>query len=123
MRLQGHVLRVAIVGSRGYSDLASVREYVRKLPTVTTVVSGGAEGVDREAVETANWCGLAWHVFIADWTKHGKSAGAKRNAEIVAYCDRLVAFWDGRSKGTKITIDMAKRAGKQCEIITPKDQA
>jgi predicted Rossmann fold nucleotide-binding protein DprA/Smf involved in DNA uptake len=41
--------RVAIIGAREHPDLDFVRAYVRTLPTGTTVVSGGAKGVDSAA--------------------------------------------------------------------------
>ena len=41
----------------------------------------------------------------------------KRNAQIIAEADQVVAFWDGKSPGTRNTIDRAKRANKPLEII------
>lgn len=35
-----------------------------------------------------------------------------RNGWIVEDCDRLVAFWDGESRGTKVAISLALAAGK-----------
>lgn len=54
------VERIAIVGSRECSPEteAKVRAYVRALPKGTTVVSGGADGVDSIAEEEASRCGL-----------------------------------------------------------------
>lgn len=112
-------MKVAIVGSRDYADVAAVRAYIRALPSGTVVVSGGASGVDTVALQEARRCKLGTHVFDADWAQYGKRAGAMRNQQIVDAADRVVAFWDGVSKGTKITIDMAKRAGKPLEVITP----
>lgn len=113
-------MKVAIVGSRDYPDLDAVRAYVRALPLGTVVVSGGADGVDKEAVsEARSRFGMGWQEFLPNWAKYGARAGAVRNAEIVAFADRVVAFWNGTSKGTKITIDMARRAGKPCEVVTP----
>ena len=34
---------------------------------------------------------------------HGKSAGYIRNEQMAQNADALVAFWDGKSKGTKNT--------------------
>jgi predicted Rossmann fold nucleotide-binding protein DprA/Smf involved in DNA uptake len=55
--------RVAIIGSRDYPDLERVRAYVRRLPTGTVFISGGARGVDsaaenrmmRAAASFGNW--------------------------------------------------------------------
>ena len=112
-------MKVAIVGSRDWPSREAVTRYVLALPNDTVVISGGAPGVDRIAEKTARVIGLKVEVYPADWFKHGKRAGALRNQQIVDAADRIVAFWDGISKGTKITIDMAKRAGKPLEVITP----
>ncbi len=37
-------MRVAIVGSRDWTDAAAIRRYIDKLPADATVVSGGARG-------------------------------------------------------------------------------
>lgn len=109
--------RVAIVGSRTYPDLAAVADYVATLPYGTVVISGGARGVDGVAEQAASRKGLECHVYYPNWAAHGRRAAAIRNREIVDACDRVVAFWDGRSPGTRMTIDMAKSAGKPVEVI------
>lgn len=55
--------------------------------------------------------------FPADWRRYGKSAGLKRNIEMAAYADALIAFWDGQSKGTKNMIELATQAGLKVEIF------
>jgi len=112
-------MKVAIVGSRDYPHLNEVETYVRhKLaPVAATLVSGGARGVDSVAEREARKLGLQCFIFRADWELHGKSAGYIRNHDIVANCDRLVAFWDGESKGTKHSIDLALEMKKTLEVI------
>lgn len=114
--------RIAIVGSREYPDWNQVREYVESLPYLATVISGGARGVDRMAAETARRRGMNVVEYPADWERYGKSAGYRRNQTIVDNADRIVAFWDGKSPGTKHTIDIAERAGKPVEVITPQGE-
>lgn len=63
--------------------------------------------------------GLPYKEFPADWEAHGKRAGFIRNQQIVNYADRVVAFWDGESKGTKSTIDMALKAKKRLDVVFP----
>lgn len=110
-------MKVAIVGSRDYPNMRAVREYVASLPRDTVIVSGGARGVDSVAVEEAKRLGMPTEVHPADWNTHGKAAGFIRNADIVAAADEVVAFWDGESRGTKHTIDLAKKAGKSVGIV------
>ena len=109
--------RIAIVGSRGYSNLEAVRRFVRSLPRDAIVISGGAPGVDRAAEREAKKLGLALIVYRAEWEKLGRGAGIIRNGTIVESCDRVVAFWDGESRGTANTIARARRLGKPVEII------
>jgi hypothetical protein len=109
--------RIAIVGSRGYSDLEAVRRYIRGLPKNVTILSGGAPGVDRAAEREARRLGLHVVIYRADWDKLGRGAGIVRNGTIVENCDRVVAFHDGVSRGTQNTIFRAQRAGKPVEVI------
>lgn len=52
--------------------------------------------------------------FPADWDKFGKSAGYIRNKQMAEYASyrkgygALIAFWDGKSKGTMHMINLAK---------------
>ena len=105
-------MRVAIVGSRGYLDLDSVVSYVADLPVDTVVITGGAKGVDEAAEKAARERGLDVVVHYANWTLYGKAAGQIRNQVVVDDCDRLVAFWDGISPGTRGAISAASKAGK-----------
>lgn len=109
-------MKVAVVGSRSYRDLDEVRDFVRNLPSDAVVVSGGALGVDTAAIETASEVGLAHIVFHPNRKKHGKRAGPLRNALIVETADEIHAFWDGVSRGTKSTINQAKKAGKPLTV-------
>ena len=110
-------MKVAIVGSRGFKPLSKVRDYITELPQDTIIVSGGAEGVDRQAVGWARALGMETEVFLPEWNKYGNRAGVIRNSIIVGDCDRLVAFWDGESRGTLDSINKARKAGKPVEII------
>jgi hypothetical protein len=109
--------KVAIVGSREYPHRDRVENYVNALPDGTTVVSGGAPGVDRWAEYAAAQRGLKVWVERADWDRYGRAAGPMRNALIVAGAERLVAFWDGSSRGTADTIRKARAAGIPVEVI------
>ena len=51
-------------------------------------------------------------VILPDWKQYNRGAGAVRNREIVDSADFVVAIWDGKSKGTKISIDHAKKINK-----------
>lgn len=107
---------LAIVGSRDYPNLDRVRRFVESLPSNTIVVSGGARGVDRCAATAARARGLRVIEFLAEWRRLGRSAGFVRNEKIVRQCDRMVAFWDGSSPGTRNSISLARRSGRPVDI-------
>ena len=111
-------MKIAIVGSRDYPDMDAVREYVRRLPADTILISGGARGVDTIAETEGRRCGLQVVSIPAQWTQYGKQAGMIRNGLIVDEADKVVAFWDGKSPGTKNMIKRARRLGKPIEVMT-----
>jgi len=55
--------------------------------------------------------------FPAEWNKFGKAAGPKRNKEMAIAADALIAFWDGKSRGTKNMIELAKQKGLKVKVI------
>lgn len=112
-------LKVAVIGSRGYPDLDAVRRFVAHQPPGTVIVTGCARGVDEAARRAAAACGLSVEVFRAEWDTHGKAAGPLRNTRLVAAADRVVAFWDGHSRGTLDAVRKAKKLGKLCQVKQP----
>lgn len=102
--------RIAVVGSREFPKLEWVKRLVAKLdPATDTVVSGGSMGPDRAAVHQAMHCKVGYKVYPAEWDKYGRSAGVIRNELIVKDSDVVVAFWDGKSKGTLNSINWAQK--------------
>lgn len=103
--------RLAVVGSRRYPLLGVVSSFVSQRMKDTCIVSGGAPGVDRTAVQAAKATGLEVEEFLAQWNTEGRSAGFKRNVQMIDTVDGLVAFWDGSSNGTRHAIDYATQRG------------
>lgn len=56
-------------------------------------------------------------VQIADWASYKLAAGPIRNERMIKQADKLVAFWDGRSKGTKSAINLAVKHHVNFEVI------
>lgn len=116
-------MRIAIVGSREYPQCARVWALVEKLARErpdTIIVSGGALGPDTVAAVAGRWYGLTVEELKPNWKEFGSEAGFERNRHIVASADRVVAFWDGKSSGTKDTIECAKETGKPVLILLPR---
>ena len=105
-------MRTIIAGSRGITDYAEVCRAVRDSGIhITTVVSGGARGVDRLGERYAREHGIPLEVYRADWERDGKTAGYLRNDVMAYVSDALIALWDGQSRGTKHMVDISKRKG------------
>lgn len=85
---------------------------------ITEVVSGCARGADIGGERWAEKNGIAVRRFPADWEKHGKSAGFRRNTEMARYCDCALAFWKGQSPGTANTIAKLVALGKLVKVST-----
>lgn len=113
----GDIVRIAVVGSRKYPNMEEVARFVFEQERDTVIISGGAQGVDTVAVAAARRLRMPYEVYPADWTRHGRKAGALRNRTIVEKSDQVVAFWDGQSTGTPITIRLAMAAGKPCRVF------
>ncbi len=107
----------AIIGSRDFPKLSLVKRLVDSLPPNTIVISGGARGVDRAAVDFAKARGLKTIEFPADWEGGGKAACFERNTLMVEACDKLYAFSHNDSSGSADSIAKARQANKLAEII------
>lgn len=111
-------MKVIVAGSRGITKQAVVDFALGQFPQrITEVISGTARGVDILGEQWARKMCIPVKRFPADWDRYGKSAGYRRNEQMAAYADALVAVWDGESRGTKHMIDIMKRAGKMVVVF------
>jgi len=114
-------MKVAIVGSRSFSDYKIFSEFMEDLTenkhlAIDEIISGGAKGADSLAEIYTKDKGIPIEIVKPDWNNLGKSAGLVRNRDIIMRCDVCVAFWDGESHGTKHDIDLCKEFGKKCYV-------
>jgi hypothetical protein len=115
-------MKVIIAGSRGITQLSHVNKAIRESGfDITTVVSGGARGVDALGELWAEQNSKTVVRFPADWEKYGKRAGYLRNEQMAGFADALIAVWDGTSKGTQHMINLAQKQGIKVhvEIVKP----
>ena len=84
------------------------------------ILSGHARGADSLGEVYARTKGYRLVVYPAKWELYGRSAGALRNKEMCDVCDAVIAFWDGRSPGTKHMIKIAKENGKKVLVFDYK---
>lgn len=118
-------MKLAIVGGRDFNDPTILIEYLHSIicfqeelfSEKVIVISGGAKGADAIAKKSALIAELEYIEYPAEWDKYGKYAGFHRNQTIVDNCGMVLAFWDGKSRGTADTIEKAKRAKKPTFIV------
>lgn len=117
-------MKIIIAGTRSYTNykvfcylLEEVLAEAFNYPSKIEVVCGGAKGPDKMGERWAKENGHSVKHFLPDWSKHGKGAGMVRNGDMAKYADALIAFWDGRSRGTKDMIKKADQAGLKSYTI------
>lgn len=114
-------MKIAMIGSQDFKSLEKVAEKLRetqknKWYPQFRVISGGAPGVDQEVEK---WCkehGVDIEV-IRPIKPYIGAYYLYRDVEIAIKCDRMTAFWNGVSRGTKFTIDYARARGKEVKVI------
>ena len=130
-------LRLIIAGSRDFDDFPKLMNSSMEILTEISkkrddldrirIISGTARGADKLGEQYAKIAGYELSKFPADWDGLGKRAGYVRNAEMAKFAVEddnygvLIAFWDGKSRGTKHMIDLAKRYGLEVHVVNYKE--
>lgn len=107
-------MKVAVVGSRDL-NITNLEEYLPE--NVSEIVSGGAKGVDSSAREYALKNKIPLTEFLPDYKRFGKFSPLKRNLQIIVYADIVIAFWNGKSHGTKYTIDNCEKLNVPIKVV------
>ncbi len=111
--------RIIIAGGRDFDDYGRVCDAMFEMQwneDECTIVSGGARGADTLGEQFAEDYGFELETHAANWKILGKKAGIMRNLEMAQLSQVLVAFWDGKSKGTRHMIDAALEAGLEVHV-------
>ncbi|MBE6968717.1 MAG: DUF2493 domain-containing protein [Ruminococcaceae bacterium] len=107
-------MRVAVVGSRALQ----IDDWENYLPPDTDeIISGGAKGIDQSVANFARSNGIALKEFLPEYDKYGKRAPLLRNISIIEKADLVLAFWDGKSRGTKFVIDTCRTRNIPIRVI------
>ncbi len=111
-------MKIAVVGSR---DVFPSEEMLKEhLSGASEIISGGALGADTCAASYAEKNGIKLTEFMPQYELYGKAAPIVRNKKIADYADKIIAFWNGSSKGTLSVIKYAEKTGKDCLVILIK---
>lgn len=103
-------MKVAIAGSRNITDYWLLKEAIDNAASrsgihITSVISGGARGVDTLGEIWAWIHDIPYTEYPALWDFYGRRAGHVRTLEMIADSEACVIVWDGDSKGTSFTIE------------------
>lgn len=106
-------MKYLVCGSRGFIDYSLMYSVLRVVGPGDTVIHGDAIGADRMAGTIARNRGAHVIPYPANWNTYGRTAGFKRNAEMVGTMPDLVfAFYAGKvTNGTAHTVKLARLAG------------
>lgn len=107
-------MRLLIVGSRSITDF----ELSKHIPeNVDMIITGGANGVDTLAERYADEHRISKLILRPQYHIYKQGAPLKRNDKMVDMADYVLVIWDGVSKGTKHTIEYAKKNNKEMSVI------
>ena len=115
--------KLIVAGGRDYANYqqaaVKITEIaIEELPDqAVSIVSGMARGADRIGYEFAQRNNVQCYAFPADWDRYGKAAGYRRNEDMAAFADGVLAFWDGQSRGTKHMIETMQRLNKRVWVV------
>ncbi len=104
-------MRALFSGSRDWHNQKAVEEVIAALPPDSTVIHGGARGLDKIAGVLAHSYSLPVKRYAAEWNKLGKAAGPIRNLKMIkeGHPDHIYIFFkEGAvNKGSKNMLRLA----------------
>lgn len=107
--------KIIIAGGRKFNDYNFLQRSCTKAIKAIKgkkdieIVSGTAQGADLLGERFAIEKGYPIKRFPADWATFPKAGGIIRNGNMARYANRLIAFWDGKSRGTDSMIELARK--------------
>ena len=107
-------MKLLVVGSRSIIEF-DLSPYISA--EVDTIISGGASGIDCLAEQYADLHRLSKYIIRPRYDLYGRAAPLKRNEEMVDMADTVLIVWDGCSKGTKHTLNYAKKNNKPFMLV------
>lgn len=105
---------VLICGSRSIKNL-NIGRYIRP-SSCGAIIHGGAIGVDTIADSWAKANNIETIIYKPNYKIYGKRAPLVRDEEMVDFADVVIAFYDGKSRGTLYTINYARKTNKKTII-------
>src|SRR5215475_12535348 len=111
-------MKLIIAGSRTFTDYQLLCQTLApERYRIALVLTGGARGAHQLGYRWAWKHAITHQLFRADWERSGKSAGVRHNHQMAQAGDMLLAFWDGRSAGTRHIISCMEQLSKPVVVI------
>ena len=107
-------MKILIAGSRNIVDF-DLSEYIPD--EVDLIITGGSCGVDSLAEKYADKHKISKLILRPDYKRYGKAAPLIRNKKMVEIADTAIIVWNGKSRGTKYTLECAKNLDKEIILI------
>ena len=122
-------MKLLITGSREASDrmLQYARIVVDRAKQLGwSIVVGDAEGIDAEVIAWCDMLGVPVEVHgsygkLRHQSRTGKNVThpasyPERDRIMAGICDVCIGVWNGKSRGTKVTVDAAAALGKTTHL-------
>ncbi|WP_439132923.1 DUF2493 domain-containing protein [Polaribacter sp.] len=114
-------MKVIIAGSRNFSDYQKLKkecdQFLQDQKNIEIVSGCHYKGADKLGMQYAYEKGFNLIKFPAEWNKFGKAEGPIRNNKMAIFSDALIAFWDGKSRGTQNMIRLANQKGLRVKVV------
>jgi len=113
-------MKLGIIGSRSFNDFTLLETTIKSnynIIYINSIISGGELGTDTLAETFSTNYNIPLTVYRPNWILYGNKAEYIRNRLMVVESDELIAFWDGKSEGTKSKIDYANSINKKITVI------
>ena len=82
------MIKYLIAGSRDFNNYNLLLQVLSQYKKPDIIIEGGAKGADLLGKRFAKYNNIECKEYKADWNKYGKSAGYRRNAEMVNQLDK-----------------------------------
>jgi len=116
------IFKVIISGSRDFNNFNQLVYYAdkclkNKKDCRIIIITSDSKGTDRLAEMYAFHRHYELVKVPTNWVRWHKAAAFKRNVEMAEKANALIAFWDGKSKGTSHLIEVMRGFSKPRRII------
>ena len=123
-------MKLCIIGSRSIDKaelvFPAIEKFIKDHTTgKVTIISGGAKGVDQLSKKYAETNKIDFVEFLPYHLLDKVSFSSKyffiRNKQMIDNADKVLVFWDGKSKGTEYGIKYSQKLGIPVMVLKVLD--